>query len=479
MVLFLIKSNISLDPDFGWRLRAGEIYLTHGIPKTDPFTYTMSDFPWVDHAWLTSAVMWSVYNRWGYLCLTIFIVSIGMLSVLISAGSANVKTGYKLIPLVLSFPYLLSFMGVRVQIVTWLFFSLLIYSYSKNALWNKIKFFLPLFFIIWSNLHGGFLSGLFFVFTIFAVEAFKNRSLDNDNVFIFVFSAVSTLFTPYGSGTWREILSSVMDGELKWKVFEWMPAIFVFDISLWFLVSLSTIMLYLTRKSISLDLICLYIFFLIQGLMSRRNMPLWLLFAIPTTSTSLSLFVENLKKDREANRRVGLIIRPFIFSVLIIAVLQSLYNLWGASTVNEKHYYPDKAVNFLINNPPEGEVFSDYGWGGYLIWKFPQKKVFIDGRMPSWRRNSVTYSAFDDYLKIITGELDYKDEFEKYNIDTVLLPLPGREGFYGMLANKISDLLILVGREKRDKYILVDKLEDDGWDMVYKDDKSVIYKFRQ
>ncbi|MCH7641363.1 hypothetical protein IID22_04155 [Patescibacteria group bacterium] len=38
--LFWAKGAISLDPDFGFRLKTGELILAEGIPKTDPYSYT-------------------------------------------------------------------------------------------------------------------------------------------------------------------------------------------------------------------------------------------------------------------------------------------------------------------------------------------------------------------------------------------------------------------------------------------------------
>jgi hypothetical protein len=41
-----------LDPDFGWRVKTGELILQRGIPKIDWYSFTMPDFPWIDHACL-------------------------------------------------------------------------------------------------------------------------------------------------------------------------------------------------------------------------------------------------------------------------------------------------------------------------------------------------------------------------------------------------------------------------------------------
>jgi len=43
---------------------------------------------------------------------------------------------------------------------------------------------------------------------------------------------------------------------------------------------------------------------------------------------------------------------------------------------------PSPPCNFLRQNPAavHGEMFNDYGWGGYFILALPERRVFVDGR---------------------------------------------------------------------------------------------------
>lgn len=114
--------------------------------------------------------------------------------------------------------------------------------------------------------------------------------------------------------------------------------------------------------------------------------------------------------------------------------------------LSENIFYPKKGVAYILANLPKGEVFSDYGWGGYLIWKLPQKKVFIDGRMPHWP------NILKEFAQISTGEKDYQPVFDQYNIEAVLWPV-----------------------EKDNKNIkLLTALRKAGWREVYRDKVSEI-----
>src|SRR3990170_8609228 len=72
-LVFVLKGYVFLDPDFGWRIRAGEMYFSQGIPQKDPFSYTMPSFPWVDHAFSQSAFYYLVFSNIGYLGLSVIV----------------------------------------------------------------------------------------------------------------------------------------------------------------------------------------------------------------------------------------------------------------------------------------------------------------------------------------------------------------------------------------------------------------------
>lgn len=72
------------------------------------------------------------------------------------------------------------------------------------------------------------------------------------------------------------------------------------------------------------------------------------------------------------------------------------YNFWnGYTSENNFHHrdpfksfcgkYPCYAVNFLQKHHQKylnKKLFNNYNWGGYLIHEYPEKQIFIDGRLP-------------------------------------------------------------------------------------------------
>ena len=112
-------------------------------------------------------------------------------------------------------------------------------------------------------------------------------------------------------------------------------------------------------------------------------------------------------------------------------------------------------------------MFSEYGWGGYLIWKMPGKKTFVDGRMPSWREIGEDSGwVFRDYLKMVRGDKDFRPDFEKYGVGVVLWPREWEnKALWGI---KMSWL-----KPNPKKGFLV-RLEEAGWKKVYEDGVAVI-----
>jgi tetratricopeptide (TPR) repeat protein len=62
-----------------------------------------------------------------------------------------------------------------------------------------------------------------------------------------------------------------------------------------------------------------------------------------------------------------------------VAIAQSPIYEVGLGEKREK--FPARAVAFLKEVRPSGPLFNSIGFGGYLIWHLPSRKVFIDGRL--------------------------------------------------------------------------------------------------
>jgi hypothetical protein len=233
-----------------------------------------------------------------------------------------------------------------------------------------------------------------------------------------------------------------------------------------------------TKKVFRIEELILFFAFLAQAVASRRHFPLWIIVATPLVVKAIYHLYQQVSKIKGGVERFRKAYRIFWLAVLLMIVSQVFFDLQG-TPLSEESFYPQKALQYLQTDMPDGEIFSKYGWGGYLIWKLPERRVFIDGRMPSWRRRvypaEETGSAFDDYTDLLAGEIEYKEVFDKYSVDTVLWETPYSKTVFEQLTDMIENFLTLFGRERRD-FDLLEQLEKDGWREVYKDDVAVVYK---
>jgi hypothetical protein len=111
--------------------------------------------------------------------------------------------------------------------------------------------------------------------------------------------------------------------------------------------------------------------------------------------------------------------------------------------------YPIAAIEWAKNHPDDiGErVFNEYGWGGTMVWKLPEKKVFQDGRMSYWTiEDRFPFFHSQHMLQAGNGTLELLD---KYGIDWTLI----------MRGQPLEFLL----------------LGQDDWKMVYADNIAVVY----
>lgn len=481
---FFLKSYSYLDPDFGWRIRSGLLYLSEGIPKTDPFTYTMPSFPWVDHAWLSTTLMGALFGRVGILGLAVLFssVALGALLVIFSftggRGKLFDKSYYSNPIFILTAGALLPFVGIRAQVITWLFFAVFIKVLLDQKLWVKYRLLVPIFFLAWANFHGGFASGLVAFAIVVGVKVITTKRVDWYDVLVFVISSVLTLINPYGVGVWREVWSSVSDNSLRWTIVEWTPSVFRVDFAFMLLIGLSVVFLKRYGKFIKIEKMVLFVLFLFQALLSNRHIPLWAFVAAPLLMEFLVKFFNEVKNYKYGKERFIKVYKVTVVVSYLIFLVQLVVVSRGVLGLNEDNFYPAKAVVYLRENSYKGETFSLYGWGGYLVWKYPERKVFIDGRMPSWKwkdaPDSESVYVFDEYNKMLSGEKDYKLVFNKYDVRTVLWPKPKDEENYIM---KKAELMLkrLLGKDE-EEFDFLGTLEIDRWEKVYEDNASVVYR---
>ena len=425
-----------MDPDLGWHLRYGQLILSSGLPQSDPFSYTMPSYIYANHEWLQDIIL-STWQSWGGLELPSLIFAILTTST-IFLSIPKITVTWQFATIFLSAAIFLSFAGIRPQTVSWLFFVIVL----KIIKSQRFFLLLPLIFLVWANLHGGFIIGLISLFIYVLSKTISERKILTKEVSVLILSILVTLINPYQFKLWQEIWKSATDPALRTVIEEWFPLLFAPQ-PLTIIWSLIFIYFFIKYKSgLSLFEKILYPILFLAAVSSGRNMPFFILATMPFSIT----FSQKYRKI--------LIILFYLFLATFLLSVAQIFSPAKIDSVN----YPAAAISFLKKQQIEGEIFAPYSWGGYLIWQYPQKKVFIDGRMPSWRQDFIkgeSEYALGEYLDVLKNKYQLEEVFNKYKIGLVLWSISSREKYTEEFTKN---------------------LPRSGWKKIYEDEVAVIYE---
>jgi hypothetical protein len=423
--LFFIISLAKLDPDFGWHLRSGELFMSQGIPDQDPFTYTAPDFPWINHEPLNDILIYLLHSAAGYLLLALLFASLWTLAFFIITKKSKISPPLLFLAALAVTPYV----GIRTLTWSFLFLSILISLADFPKISRPLKVGTALLlFALWANLHGSFLIGLIYIaytnFYVFFTTPRKTRSLNFLPTLCAAFLA--TFLNPYGPRIYEEIFRTLFDSSLRWTISEWginlpiplIPYLLCFTFSV-----LPYLKSWRLRDYLKIDN-C----FLAAALLTQRHWPLFVLVSLPQTSKHLINYLTPLLKTAQKN----LPLRRILTSSTIFLISISAYALYLVMPTSFDHTtnQPIAAINYLKEHSCTGRLFNEYNDGGYLIWQLPEEKLYIDGRMPSWEHNGENY--MQNWLEIFKNPDFRAEQFKKYNITCALV--------FSSRTNFISDL---------------------------------------
>jgi hypothetical protein len=452
---------------------------------TDPYSHTMYDWPWVEHAWLADGLLALIYQGMGGAGLLGVILFFGV----VTAGAfvaAAVPSGAawtaRLAAVAAALWVARPFLGARTQLITLLGFALVLWIWYRvrsghtQWLWS-----LPPLFLIWANLHGGFTAGLFLLGVILIVsvamrvavrrwpetmrrveEPVPDWPLVGRLAAVIGLSAAVTLLNPYGWRLHQEIVQSLSDRFMLETLHEWQPLslqTYAGKLFVGYLVVLGTAIGLGYRRIEPLRWAVLAVF-LIVSIRHWRNIPFFLIVSLPLLSELLAMGGVRALARLPASAR-----RPKQWSLALTCVAGICLGLLGPGHVArvvqsglapEESFrdtsYPIEAVQWIKANRDKlgDRMFNEYDHGGFLLWWLPGERIFIDGRMPAWRVGD--RRIFEDYLALTNWDPPALGVLDKYLVAWALV-------------RRESPLEQALGHAR-------------GWRSVYEDTKVRIYARR-
>jgi len=463
------------DPDFWWHLKTGEWIWQHkAIPYSDPFSYTFQGAEWINYEWLFHAIIYPLYKLGGFGGLIVFETIVVLLTFLILFFTCReVDGGKRWLVITVLFVALLVVRGrfaVRPQIIS--FFLLALYLYllilyrdERITARQLILFLIPAH-VLWVNVHGSFLLGIFLVgaytlgrFVPLALShhrdlkpVFQDKKLQG-LLLVCLILLMASLVNPYTYRIFYIPFTTAGSETLK-IITEWVPVdikflgVFAVDYTMWFrfLFLIGTIS-FLTKRD-NLKRIEDVVIFAVFSYMAFKHVRFGADFAI----VSAPIIVNNLSQFRWHVKRWSWINLLLLFAILVFSINEVRTSVrmdrFGFGIYRN---FPEATVNFLKEHHIKGKIFNTYGHGGYLIWNlWPDIPVFIDGRTPT------IYD--EDFLWLYSLAYQKREIWEKvvkqYNIEVVLVEDQREKGYTSF-------------------FYWLD--EDEDWMLVAFDDVSTLY----
>ncbi len=459
-LLLLIIANFALqpltEPDFGWHLRTGLDLLMSGghLPALDPYSHTMPDWPWVEHAWLTDLALGWLYSTGGSAGGLLVIAFFGLVTAaawIISAWTGQAIWPIRLVVCVLSLWVALPFLGARTQVVTLLGVAgslVVLDRLRQGARWTI--WMLPSLFFLWANLHGGFTAGLFLLAVVVGlnwcvvmgsharpdvIRICDEASLSPADLWgltlVTGLAGLVTLVNPYGWRLHQEILDSLANQFMVEMLQEWQrPSLETLAGRLFGIyLGVLTVAMGLWYRRLEPVRIGVFLAFLFVACRHLRNVPLFLIVSLPLAVELAQIGFDRivsaltLRQRGAAQWTMGVTVA--LACLLVLLGPDHVRDVWrfGANpdVAFRRTSYPIEAVRWIRAHRDRlgSRPVHDYQYGGFLLWQLPGFRTFIDGRMPAWQIGDRW--IFKDYVDLVSAPIPRTDLLEKYAVDWALL----------------------------------------------------------
>ena len=236
-----------------------------------------------------------------------------------------------------------------------------------------------------------------------------------------------------------------------------------------------------TPVKINLWFFALALLFLYLSFHSKRHFPLLFAATLPWVVEYFSRELavpDNWLRDY-TNGRLKWLLHFLKFLVIACFVLVIAVKALKINSTNDPFNaycssYPCQAVAFLKTQSEYKNLrlFSQYGWGGYLIYTWPEEKLFIDGRLPQYPFAGQTLLA--EYYDFFDPD-KLENKLNQYDIKLVLIRNQYPQAHLNWFEKNF--LFLNEGRLNNQANPLKDYLDNAGdWQTVYRDKLSLVYK---
>ncbi|MBI5641881.1 MAG: hypothetical protein HY954_00235 [Deltaproteobacteria bacterium] len=398
------------DTDIFWALKSGE-WITSNlkVPFTDPFSYTFGGKPWVDFTWGFQVLTYFFFTWLGG-WQGLFILQVILVTFTFIFLYRNLRHTAGDIWLVIPILYLVfvcshTRLFIRPHLFEYFFVSLYLLLFTLYERKGKLLYLLALLplQVIWVNVHSSAILGIFIAGAYAAgevIDTIRRQGLKGDlsgKLKSMIGAAVAlpavSLINPYGPKLviFPFIHHGVDNADAIKHIGEWTkPGLkelffylypfpldhFAFEL----LIIATVIALIINYRSLKARSIFLVAAGLYMAISHVRWIALFAYFAGPVLALNINDYLKS--RGKKPHLLLPVLISLFLAFVMIFDFGKAF--IGGSLGLGlEKGQYPEGTVAFMKKEGIKGNIYNEYIFGGYLIYEYPEAKVYIDGRTPT------------------------------------------------------------------------------------------------
>ena len=468
--LFLILATIALiygflaglrtvsEFDLGWELATGRwVVQHHRVPSTDVFSYTAQGKPWI-YPVGAGLVFYAAYliGAYGLISWIGAAACVGTVALLLRRGhpaGAGIA--------ILAIPLLAWRTSPRADM-----FTVVLFAAFLSLLWENYQtgtarlWLLPLLMLAWVNLHLGFVAGLALIVAYGGIELLEmilggerrraaTQRLRHASGWL-VCTALITVANPWGWQLYRAlILQERALGQHQLNITEWR------GVPMTWTAFATALSLSRTQGAIYLLLVIAVFAAAVAFLKGQFGAAILLLaatypaihhvrmaaiFACVVVVVGGSVLAPAIL---DFGSWVRLPQMRSIAACAAVGLLAALAFVRCFDLVTNRHYvraidestfgaglgwwFPERAAEFVERENLAAEIFNSYDEGGYITWKLgPKYRDYVDGRAIPFGMPQIQRAR--QLLQLSPDSEAWRQEAERYNINTILLPLARFDG---------------------------------------------------
>lgn len=429
--------GLLVDGDVGWHIRTGQYILDHhAVPRHDLYSFSKPGAPWYAWEWLTDVIDGSLHRVAGLkgivlmagVVIALFATTlirrmvwrgshlfVAMIVALLGVGAASIHF--------LARPHIFTLLLLSISV--WMVEADL--KKPSRAIWLLVPVT-----IVWTNLHGGFLS-LIALLGVACVGLAIERKFASAVRYAALgcACAAASLVNPYGYGLHQHVLEYLRSDWIRNVIQEFQSPSFRNENMMQFeallFIGLMVAGLSFRRGRVVEGL--WIIFFANMSLSSVRHVPVYVTVTAPILAAEISEWWRAWTATARKSSLAGIVNamaadsiaqfkRTSAWPAIAVAALIIIGRPIPWPTDFAPEVFPVKMVHEHSGMILSSRLMTTDQWADYLIYTYPQQKVFVDGRSDFYGPE-----VGNEYIHLMNGQWDWQKIMDKYRFDVALLPI--------------------------------------------------------